>query len=123
MSEVKRGNYTFSSERSAQFYDIVTGRNGVPESELENLKLVWYSAHKFGDYAYNDSVCTCTDGCFFGDRAREAAEFVDNEIQAFKARAPVYMRSHHVAEFKSNIFPEVEKMFGVKYVAENMLGV
>ena len=109
-----RYGYTFEGKKPVFFFDTVT-RRGLPESEEELRKLVWYCAHKFGSRVTGVYFASCQDGYFTGARALEAAEFADREINAFRDKCPEYNRSYHVREFKNTIYNEVEEMFRVKF--------
>ena len=110
-----RFGYTFDSEKAVKFFDIVMRNKGTAKSEEELLWLAWYSAHKFGSRMTSANLASCGDGIFRGERALEAAEFVDREVQSFKERCPQHLRSIHVAEFESVTYPEAEAMFNVSF--------
>ena len=114
----KQGNdygFVFESERAEQyFYKVVTG-DDCYKNERKRRWAAWDAAHKFGSRVTSENMASCRDGIFAGKRALEAAEFADEQIESFYARCPVYNRSHHMAEFKSTLYPEVEAMYDVKF--------
>ncbi|MBR6352022.1 MAG: hypothetical protein IKR93_06840 [Firmicutes bacterium] len=110
-----RYGYTFEGKKPIFFFDTVIRNNGLPESEEKLRKLVWYCAHKFASRVTGECFASCQDGYFTGERALEAAEFADREIDSFREKCPEYNRSYHIAVFKDTIYHESEEIFRVKF--------
>ena len=76
-----RGEYTFSSDRPAKFYDSLMRNN--PNSIYDDHEFnLWYAAHKFGERVTGPRFSSFRGGVVHGARAREAAEYLDKNHSA-----------------------------------------
>ncbi|MBP3210626.1 MAG: hypothetical protein J6M64_12095 [Oscillospiraceae bacterium] len=118
--EVKRDQYTFigaSAEKSAHFYDVcMKMHEGVKENDPELYrKIAWESAHKFGSRAVTNGYASTSMGACKGERALEAAEFIDRREMEIYSSLPEFGRRKAMAEAMSNVVAEAEKTYGVKF--------
>ena len=118
--EVKRGEYTFlgpKAEKSAHFYDVcMKMHEGVKENDpMLYRKIVWESAHKFGARVIGHGFASTRDGVFYGEKALEAAEFVDKTRDELFDKLPEYNRSHTLRTAVAEVIRSAEVQFGVRY--------
>ena len=118
--EVKRDQYTFIgaiAEKSARFYDTcMKMHEGVKENDPELYrKIVWESAHKFGSRAVTIGYASTSGGACEGERALEAAEFIDRREMEIYSSLPEFGRRKAMMEAMSIVVAEAEKTYGVKF--------
>ena len=114
MNRVYRGEYCFigpRAEDSAKYYDIVIshGYDGDP------LYLAWDAAHKFGQRMVGPNVASYRDGVICGERAEEAADFIDKKRAEIFASLPEQNRKKALREGMWGEYLYVEEHFGVTF--------
>ena len=109
MPEVHRPPFVFSSEKAAQFYDIVLSHGY--DGDLTDL--AWTAAHKFGATVTSSECVSFRHGLIRGKRAEEAAAFFNEQWKRAFAECPEYGRRAAMARVSHELVRQTEEQYGV----------
>ena len=115
MDKIRRGDYWFIGPRasdSAKYYDLVIshGYNG------DLLYLAWEAAHKFGQKMIGPQVVSYRDGVVCGERADEAALFIDQKYSELFALLPQENRKKTLSVKMQEYYLLAEQRYGVSFI-------
>ena len=111
---ISRGAYNFIGPRadeSAKYFDTVISHGYTGDL----LYLAWESAHKFGQQMTGPRIASYRDGVAMGERALEAAEYIDGKREEIFSNLPQLNRSKLLKEAMSEHFRSAEQEYGVKF--------
>ena len=114
MENVQRGEYTFigpKAERSAGYYDIVISHG----YDGDMLYLAWDAAHKFGQMVVGPGIVSYRDGIVLGERAQEAAAYIDEKRKEIYASLPEFNRSKLLWSQMLEHYLYAEEYFNVSF--------
>lgn len=109
----KRDQFCFigpKSKDSAKYYDTVCSH----KSNVDRVYLAWDSAHKFGTRMISERLASFRNGVTIGEKALQAAEFIDEEYQKAFASCEEYGRSKRMREQMSVVYATAEREFGIE---------
>ena len=113
MNVETRDGYSFVGLRasdSVEYYDTVL-RNGYNG----NMNyLAWDSAHKFGTRMSGNNIASFRNGITVGERALEAAEFIDSEYRIAYSSCEEYGRSKKMKVLMQDAYDRAIQLYAVK---------
>ena len=114
MKEVKRDKFIFIGPRadeSAKYYDIVISHG----YDGDLVYVAWESAHKFGQRMTGPNVASYRDGVVFGEKARDAAIYIDQKREEVFSSLPVKNRKTALKEKMREHYIFAEEFYHVSF--------
>ena len=108
-----RDGYSFVGFRasdSVEYYDAVICRGYKGKKDY----LAWDSAHKFGTRMFGNNIASFRNGITIGERALEAAEFIDTEYRIAYSSCEEYGRSKKMKMLMQEVYDRAKQLYGVE---------
>lgn len=108
-----RDGYSFVGFRasdSVEYYDAVIRRGYKGNKDY----LAWDSAHKFGARMSGNNIASFRNGITIGERALEAAEFIDAEYRIAYSSCEEYGRSKKMKLLMHDVYDQAIQIYAVK---------
>ena len=109
--ELERDIYKFignNAEESVKYYDKVVSFDNI---SVDRDYIAWDAAHKFGSHVIGPGMASFRDGMVYGEKAVEAATFLDDMRGKIYGMLPEYNRGN----IMRLLMPEIMDITRIKF--------